>query len=197
MLSKRAQNIQPSPTLAIDSKAKALKAQGVDVISFGAGEPDFDTPENIKDAARNAINTGYTKYCPVGGSPDLKQAIIAKFKKDNNLEYKPEEIIVSCGAKHSLYNLFQTILDKGDELLVPAPYWVSYPDMAGLAEAKTRIIKTKESDNFRLSAEQLRDEISSKTKAIVINSPSNPTGAAYTAEELRSIAEVCVERIYL
>ncbi|MBQ1609327.1 MAG: aminotransferase class I/II-fold pyridoxal phosphate-dependent enzyme, partial [Elusimicrobia bacterium] len=132
-ISKRLQSIKPSPTLAIDAKAKALKAKGVDIISFGTGEPDFDTPQNIKDAAIKAINTGFTKYCPVPGTPDLKDAIIKKFKEDNNLEYAREEVMASCGGKHSLFNLFQTIFDEGDEVIIPAPYWVSYPDMAVLA----------------------------------------------------------------
>lgn len=193
LLSKRAQSIKPSPTLAIDSKAKALKAQGVDIISFGTGEPDFDTPSNIKEAAKKAIDSGFTKYCPVAGTPDIKQAIIAKFKKDNNLEYKAEEIIVSCGAKHSLYNLFQAILGRGDELIVPAPYWVSYPDMAYLAEAKVKIVKTREEDGFRMKPEMLEKAVSKKTKALVMNSPSNPTGAAYTAEELKAIGDICVK----
>lgn len=192
-LSTRVQSIKPSPTLAISAKAKALKAKGVDVISFGAGEPDFDTPENIKNAAKAAIDAGFTKYCPVPGTPDLKQAIIAKFKSDNNVEYKPEEIIVSCGAKHSLFNLFQTILNPKDEIIVPAPYWVSYPDMALLAGAKAKIIKTKESNAFKVQPEQLKKAISKKTKAVVINSPSNPTGGTYTADELKELAEICVE----
>jgi hypothetical protein len=185
-LSKRAQSIKPSPTLAIESKAKALKAQGIDVISFGAGEPDFGTPDHIKEAGRQAISAGFTKYCPVAGTPDLKAAIIEKFRRDNGLEYRPEEIIVSCGAKHSLYNLFQAILNPGDELIVPSPYWVSYPDMAYLAGAKVRFVRTKEADGFKMSAEALRAAIRPKTKAVVINSPSNPTGGTYTAAELQA-----------
>jgi aspartate aminotransferase len=193
-LSQRAQNIKPSPTLAIEAKAKALKAQGVDIISFGAGEPDFDTPDNIKNAAQRAITDGFTKYCPVPGTPDLKQAIIEKFAKDNNLSYSSDEIIVSCGAKHSLYNLFQAVFNRGDEVLIPAPYWVSYPDMAALAGAKAKIIKTREEDSFKMTAEQLRKAVGRKTKALVVNSPSNPTGGAYTADELKAIGEVCVEK---
>ena len=194
LLSGRVQKIKPSPTLAIEAKAKALKARGVDIISFGAGEPDCDTPDNIKDAARKAIDAGFTKYCPVTGTPDLKAAIIEKFKTDNGLVYTPEEIIVSCGAKHSLYNLFQAVLDKGDELIVPAPYWVSYPDMALLADAKVRIVTTKERDGFKMTPAQLSKAIRKKTKAVVINSPSNPTGSAYTTEELRALAAICIER---
>jgi aspartate aminotransferase len=193
-LSKRVQSVKPSPTLAIDAKAKALKAQGIDVISFGTGEPDFDTPNNIKEAAKKALDSGFTKYCPVAGTPDLKQAIIDKLKKDNNLEYTPAEIIVSCGAKHSLYNLFQAILNPGDQIIVPAPYWVSYPDMALLAGAKAKTVKTVEANGFKLQPEQLRKAITPKTKALVINSPSNPTGSTYTAEELKQIGEICVEK---
>lgn len=193
-LSKRVQSIKPSPTLAIDAKAKALKAQGIDVISFGTGEPDFDTPAHIKEAAKQALDAGFTKYCPVTGTPDLKNAIIAKFKRDNNLEYTQDEIIVSCGAKHSLYNLFQAVLNPGDQIIVPAPYWVSYPDMAALAGAKTKVVKTREADGFKLTAAQLLKAISPKTKMIVINSPSNPTGGTYTADELAALAKICVER---
>jgi aspartate aminotransferase len=192
-LSKRVEKVKPSPTLAIDSKAKALKAQGVDVISFGAGEPDFDTPLNIKEIAKKAIDAGFTKYCPVSGTPDLKQAIISRLKSDNGLEYAPDEIIVSCGAKHSLYNLFQAIFNKGDELLIPAPYWVSYPDMAYLADAKVKVIKTTEKTGFKMTPEQLDKAVSRKSKALVINSPSNPTGCAYTTAELKALGEVCVK----
>jgi aspartate aminotransferase len=193
-LSKRAQNIKPSPTLAIESKAKSLKAAGIDVISFGAGEPDFDTPLAIKEAGREAIAAGFTKYCPVAGTPELKSAIIEKFHRDNGIAYHPAEIIVSCGAKHSLYNLFQAVLNPGDEIIVPAPYWVSYPDMALLAGAKTRIVKTSEADGFKMTADSLRKAIRSKTKALVMNSPSNPTGSAYSADELKAIAQVCLEK---
>ncbi|AKL98706.1 pyridoxal phosphate-dependent aminotransferase [Endomicrobium proavitum] len=192
-LSKRVQAVQPSPTLAIDAKAKALKAQGVDVISFGAGEPDFNTPQNIKDAGIDAINKNFTRYCPVAGTLDLKKAIVNKLKRDNGLEYIPEEIIVSCGAKHSLYNLFQAILDDGDEIIIPAPYWVSYPDMAILAGAKPVIIPADDKNGFKITAQSVQKVITAKTKAIVINSPSNPTGATYSSGELKAIAEVCVK----
>ncbi|MFC1500996.1 pyridoxal phosphate-dependent aminotransferase [Elusimicrobiota bacterium] len=192
-LAKRIQKIKPSPTLAIEAKAKALKAQGIDIISFGAGEPDFDTPDNIKQCAKKAIDEGFTKYCPVPGTPDLKAAIIEKLKRDNNLNYEQNEIIVSCGAKHSLYNLFQAILDKGNEIIIPAPYWVSYPDMAMLSEAKPKIVKTNESNEFKLMPKDLLKAITKKTKAIVINSPSNPTGSAYTKEELEEIGNICVK----
>lgn len=192
-LSKRVQKIKPSPTLAVEGKAKALKAQGIDIISFGAGEPDFETPCNIREAGQKAIASGFTRYCPVGGTPDLKEAIIEKFRTDNQLEYRPEEIIVSCGAKHSLYNIFQAVFDRGDEVIIPAPYWVSYPDMALLAGARAKILRTRESDGFRIRPEQLEKAIGKKTKALVINSPSNPTGSAYTAEELKTIGGICVK----
>jgi aspartate aminotransferase len=190
-ISKRVQSIKPSPTLAIDAKAKALKQQGIAVISFGAGEPDFDTPKNIKDAAICAINSGFTKYCPVAGTLEIKNAIINKLKRDNNLTYAPEEIIVSCGAKHSLYNIFQAIIDDGDEVIIPAPYWVSYPDMVILAGGKPVIIKTSDKTNFKITPENVEKVITSKTKAIIINSPSNPTGCTYSARELKTIAQIC------
>ncbi|MBN1622266.1 MAG: pyridoxal phosphate-dependent aminotransferase [Endomicrobiales bacterium] len=192
-LSNRIQKIKPSATLAITAKAKALKAKGMDIINFGAGEPDFDTPSNIKEAAKRAIDSGFTKYCPVPGTPDLKQAIIDKFKRDNNIEYAQNEIIVSCGAKHSLFNLFQSILNPNDEIIIPAPYWVSYPDMALICDAKPKIVKTRESDSFKMTPEQLKKAITKRTKALIINTPSNPTGCAYNKEELESLAQVCVK----
>jgi len=193
-LSQRAKAIKPSPTLAIDAKAKALKAQGVDVIGFGVGEPDFDTPQNIKDAAIKAIEMGFTKYCPVGGTDDLKDAIIEKLKKDNGLSYERGEIIVSCGAKHSLYNIAMTVLEKGDEVIIPAPYWVSYPDIVALADAKPVIVNTSEKNGFKMTAEEFRKAITPETKAVIINSPSNPTGSSYSRKELEGIAEVAVEK---
>jgi len=192
-ISKRLQSIKPSPTLAIDAKAKALKAKGVDIISFGTGEPDFDTPQNIKDAAINAINSGFTKYCPVSGTPDLKDAIIKKFKEDNNLEYTREEVMVSCGGKHSLFNLFQTIFDEGDEVIIPAPYWVSYPDMAVLAGAVPVFITTSDKNHFKVKPTEIEKVITKKTKAFILNSPSNPTGNTYTKEELKEIADICIK----
>lgn len=192
-ISKRASSIKPSPTLAISAKAKKLKSEGVDIINFGIGEPDFDTPQNIKKAAIDAINNGFTKYCPVAGTVDLKKAIISKLKEDNNLEYLPEEIIVSCGAKHSLYNIFQAIFDPGDEVIIPSPYWVSYPDMAILAGALPVIVSTDDKTNFKVNAKQIEHVITPKTKALILNSPSNPTGNTYTFEELKEIAEVCIE----
>jgi aspartate aminotransferase len=192
-ISKRVLSIKPSSTLAIDAKAKALKQQGVDVINFGVGEPDFDTPINIKEAAITAINAGFTKYCPVAGTPELKNAIINKLKRDNGFTYVPEEIIVSSGAKHSLYNLFQSIIDDGDEVIIPAPYWVSYPDMVILAGGKPVIIHTSDKTNFKVVPENIEKALTSKIKAIIVNSPSNPTGVTYTAEELKAIAQVCVK----
>ena len=192
-LSKRVQTIQPSPTLAIDAKAKKLKSQGIDVISFGTGEPDFDTPQNIKDFAIDAINKGFTKYCPVAGTVELKNAIINKFKKENNLDYTADEIIVSCGAKHSLYNIFQAIFNEGDEVIIPAPYWVSYPDMALLAGAKPVIIKTEDKNSFKINPNTISNVVTNKTKALILNSPSNPTGSTYTREELEKIAKVCID----
>ena len=192
-ISKRLQSIKPSPTLAIDAKAKALKAKGVDIISFGTGEPDFDTPQNIKDAAIKAINTGFTKYCPVSGTPDLKDAIIKKFKEDNNLEYTREQVMVSCGGKHSLFNLFQTIFDEGDEVIIPAPYWVSYPDMAVIAGAVPVFITTSDKNHFKVKPTEIEKVITKKTKAFILNSPSNPTGNTYTKEELEEIANICIK----
>jgi aspartate aminotransferase len=192
-ISKRGLSIKPSPTLVIDAKAKALKQQGVDVINFGVGEPDFDTPKNIKEAAITAINAGFTKYCPVAGTPELKDAIINKLKRDNGLTYAPEEIIVSSGAKHSLYNLFQSTINDGDEVIILAPYWVSYTDMIILAGGKPVIIHTSDKSNFKVIPENIEKALTSKTKAIIINSPSNPTGVTYTAKELKTIAQVCVK----
>jgi aspartate aminotransferase len=193
MISKRVKSIKPSPTLVIDAKAKQLKQQGENIINFGPGEPDFDTPQHIKEAAIKAINDGYTKYLPVGGTPELKNAICDKLKRDNNLDYLPQEIIVSCGAKHSIYNLFQTIIDEGDEIIIPAPFWVSYTDMVVLAGGKPVIINAQDKTGFKIIPEQVEAAISKNTKAIIINSPSNPTGAAYSAEELAAIAQVCLK----
>ncbi len=194
MLSMRAKDIKPSPTLAIDSRAKAMKAQGIDVISFGVGEPDFDTPENIKEAAIKAIKDGFTKYTPVGGTDKLKDAIIGKLEKDNGLKYERAEILVSCGAKHSLFNAMQALLDPGDEMIIPAPYWVSYPEQATLAGAKPVFIKTLEADRFLLDPAAFEKAITKKTKALVLNSPSNPTGFSYGKEALARIAQIAVER---
>jgi aspartate aminotransferase len=192
ILSNRAKSLKPSPTLAINAKAKSMQAQGIQVVSFGAGEPDFDTPENIKQAAKKAIDEGFTKYTPVGGIDELKDAIINKFKKDNQLTYKRSEILVSCGGKHSFYNLAQAIFDQGDEVIVPAPYWVSYPPMVALANGTPVIVETTEKNEFKITSEELKKAITPKTKALVINSPSNPTGSTYSKKELEKIAEIAI-----
>ena len=192
-LSKRAQKIKPSPTLAITAKAKAMRAQGIDVISFGAGEPDFDTPQHIKDAAIAALQEGFTKYTPVGGIDELKEAICAKLQQDNGVQYQKENILVSCGGKHSFYNVAQAFIDEGDEVIIPAPYWVSYPPMVALAGGKPIIVSTSEEEGFKLLPETLEKAITPNTKALVINSPSNPTGSAYTRKELEKLAEVALQ----
>ena len=191
--SQRIQNVKPSMTLAITAKAQALKEQGKDVIGFGAGEPDFPTPDNIKQAAIEAIRNNDTHYTLVGGTNALKDAIIEKFKRDNNLSYERNQIVVSCGAKHSFYNLAQVLWQEGDEILVPAPYWVSYPDMVTLAGATPVILDTDESTGFKITPGQLQGAVTSKTRALIINSPSNPTGSAYTQAELEALAEVALK----
>ncbi len=193
IISQRAQNIKPSPTLAVTARAAKLRAEGHDIIGLGAGEPDFDTPEHIKAAANEALKQGFTKYTPVDGTADLKQAIIDKFKRENNLEYKPEQIIVSCGAKHSLFNLMQALLNPGDEVIIPSPYWVSYPDMVRLASANPVIIKTSIQEQFKINRDQLRGAITDKTRLVILNSPSNPTGATYTQDELAELAVVLLD----
>ena len=190
---QRIQKIQPSMTLAISAKAQALKEQGIDVIGFGAGEPDFATPENIKRAAIDAIQNNDTHYTLVSGTHALKDAIIAKFDRDNGLSYERNQIVVSCGAKHSFYNLAQVLWDAGDEIIIPAPYWVSYPDMVVLANATPLIINTDASSGFKITAAQLQNAITPKTRAVVLNSPSNPTGSAYTKDELEALAEVVLK----
>lgn len=192
-LSARAERLQPSATLTITAKAKALKSQGVDVIGFGAGEPDFDSPLHVKEAAIRAINEGMTKYTGVGGIDELKDAIIHRLKEDHNLEYEKSEIITSVGAKHTLYNVIQVLFDSGDEVIVPAPYWVSYPEQIRLAEAAPVILDTKESEGFKITPESLKNCINSNTKALILNYPSNPTGATYNEEELRAIVNVAME----
>ncbi|MDD2673004.1 MAG: pyridoxal phosphate-dependent aminotransferase [Syntrophales bacterium] len=192
-LASRMAKIKPSPTLAITAKAQALRAQGRNIIGFGAGEPDFDTPDNIKAAAVDAIRRGFTKYTPVGGTDELKDAIRAKLKRDNGLEYDRSEIVVSCGAKHTLFNLLQVLFEEGDEVLIPSPCWVSYPDMVLLSGATPVILETKESEGFKADPGLLRSKIGAKTRAIILNSPSNPTGAAYTREELSALASVILE----
>jgi aspartate aminotransferase len=193
-LSARINSIKPSPTLAITMKANALRAEGRDVIGFGAGEPDFDTPDNVKKAAIQAIEEGFTKYTPVGGIDELKDAIIGKLNRDNKLNYTRAQIVVSCGAKHTLYNLAQVLFEEGDEVIIPSPYWVSYPDIVILTGAKPVILKTNASDGFKIGSGQLAEAINPRTKAVIINSPSNPTGAVYTQAELMELAEVFVKK---
>lgn len=190
LLSKRITAIKPSATLAITAKANELKAQGIDIISMASGEPDFDTPPHIAQAGIEAINTGKTRYTAVDGTPSLKQAIIAKFKRDNQLDYKQDEVMVSSGGKQVFYNLCCAILDQGDEVIIPAPYWVSYPDMVLLSDAIPIIVNTTLEAGFKLTAQQLEDAITSNTKLLVLNSPSNPTGAVYSQDELLSLAKV-------
>lgn len=192
-LTQRVQKIKPSPTLAIDAKAKAMKAQGIDVVGFGAGEPDFDTPDHIKQAAIKAIQAGFTKYTAVGGIDELKDALIDKLKKENGLTYSRDEILVSAGGKHSLYNVAQALYEAGDEVIIPAPYWVSYPDQVLLNDAKPVILETTDKTGFKLLPDQLEKAITPKTKAFILNSPSNPTGSAYTKEELKKLADVLVK----
>ncbi len=193
-LSERIKKINPSPTLAITAKARKLKSEGKDVVSFAAGEPDFDTPGPVKAAAIEAINSGFTKYTPTTGIPELKKLICEKFKKDNQLNYIPEQIVVSCGAKHSIFNVMFVLVDKNDEVLIPAPYWVSYPEMVNLCEGIPRFIKTSPENSFKLTADDLNKNISSKTKLLILNSPSNPTGCVYEKDELAKIAEICVSK---
>jgi len=197
VLSIRAGKIKSSPTLAIDARAKAMKAEGVDIVNFGVGEPDFDTPENIKGAAIKAIQDGFTKYTPVGGIDTLKDAIIEKFLRDNSLKYDRDEIIVSCGAKHSLYNIAQALLSPGDEVLIPSPYWVSYPDQILLNDGVPAFVKTFESDLFMIKPESLESHITKKTKALILNSPSNPTGLTYDTKTLERIAEIVLKHTLL
>jgi aspartate aminotransferase len=191
-LAERTKAIKPSPTLAMNAKAKELKSQGIDITNFGVGEPDFDTPDNIKEAAIKAIRDGFTKYTPVGGIDELKVAITEKFKNDNGLEYEKEQILVSCGAKHSLYNIAEALFGRGDEIIIPAPYWVTYPDQVLLNDATPVIISTDEDNNFMIQPEQLSEKVTSRTKALILNSPSNPTGLAYDRSSLEKIAELAI-----
>jgi aspartate aminotransferase len=188
-LADRIKRVKPSPTLAVTARANALKAEGKDIIGLGAGEPDFDTPEHIKQAARVAIEQGMTKYTPVDGTRELKQAIINKFERENGLSYAPEQILVSCGGKQSFYNLCQALLNPGDEVIIPAPYWVSYPDIVLLAGGEPVIVRGSMDQGFNITPEQLEAAITDKTRLVVINSPSNPTGRSYNRAELSSLAE--------
>lgn len=193
-LSRRASQVEESVTLAMTEKANQMRARGVDVISFSAGEPDFDTPEHIKKAALEALAKGYTKYTAATGLPALRKAVAAKFLRDNSLSYDPSQIVVSCGAKHSIYNVLQAVLEEGDEAIIPAPYWVSYPEMVKCAGASPVIVPTTEAEGFKLRPDRLRAAVTPRTKLLILCSPSNPTGAVYTAEELRALADVAVEK---
>ncbi|MBU5466616.1 pyridoxal phosphate-dependent aminotransferase [Virgibacillus sp. MSJ-26] len=192
-LASRVKSLTPSPTLEISAKAQQLKKEGYDVIGLGVGEPDFNTPNFIIEAAKLAMDEGKTKYTPSSGIPELKQAISKKLKQDNNLLYNPEEIIVTTGAKYALYTLFQVLLNKGDEVIVPAPYWVSYPEQIKLAGGEPVVVETSEASQFKLTPEQLESQITEKTKALIINSPSNPTGMMYDEKELLAIGEICLK----
>jgi len=192
-LASRVSQLTPSLTLAIDSKAKALRAEGIEIFSFGAGEPDFDTPEHIKAAAIEALNAGFTKYTPSSGMPELRTAISEKFKRDNSLDYKPSEIIVSNGAKQSCFNAIMAVCGEGDEVIIPAPYWLSYPDMVRLAGAEPIIVQTTEENDWKMTPQQFEEAMSPRTKMVIINSPGNPTGSVYSKEELRAIVEVAAD----
>ncbi|MCX7723099.1 MAG: pyridoxal phosphate-dependent aminotransferase [Verrucomicrobiae bacterium] len=192
-IAQRALALTPSLTLAIDAKAKQMKADGIDVVGFGAGEPDFDTPQHIKDAAAKALAAGFTKYTPAAGIPELRQAIAEKHRRENGLEYKPSQIIVSCGGKHSCYNVIMATCQEGDEVVIPSPYWLSYPEMVKLAGARPVFIQTTDATEFKVTPEQLRAAITPRTRLFILNSPSNPTGTVYTPEEIKALGDVCVQ----
>jgi aspartate aminotransferase len=194
VLADRLKTLAPSSTLAVQAKARELQRRGIDVVSFGAGEPDFDTPERIKDAAVRAMRRGQTKYTEVGGIPELRAAVCAKFQRDNGLAYEPADVLVSCGAKHTLFNLAVALFDPGDEVLVPSPYWVSYPEQARLVGAVPVAVPTQEATGFDLEPERLRAALTPRTKAIILNSPNNPTGAVFSAASLAAVAQLAVER---
>src|SRR5437588_204967 len=193
-ISHRAVALSPSLTLAIDSKAKQMKAEGQDVVGFGAGEPDFDTPQHIKDAAAKALADGFTKYTPAAGIPELRQAIADKHKRENDLTYKPSQIIVSCGGKHSCYNVILATCEEGDEVIIPAPYWLSYPEMVKLASATPVVVETTDKTEFKVTPEALRRAITPRTRLLILNSPSNPTGSVYTPDEIKALGDICVEK---
>ncbi|MBE5894706.1 MAG: pyridoxal phosphate-dependent aminotransferase [Lachnospiraceae bacterium] len=193
-LSKKSEQVKPSSTLAITAKAKEMKSQGIDVVGFGAGEPDFNTPQNICDAAIKAIGDGFTKYTPASGTNELKEAVCKKFKEFNGLDYAPNQIVISNGGKHSLTNVFDALLNPGDEVIIPAPYWLSYPEMVKLSDGVPVFITGNKEQNYKVSAAQIEAAVTDKTKALVLNTPSNPTGMVYTREELEAIAEVAVRK---
>ncbi|HEX7126356.1 MAG TPA: pyridoxal phosphate-dependent aminotransferase [Thermodesulfobacteriota bacterium] len=193
-LASRIAAVKPSPTIAAENKARELRARGVDVISLTVGEPDFDTPKAVKQAGIRAIEEGFTKYMPTAGTPELRQAVCAKLSRENGVEYRPEQVIVSVGAKHTIYNVLMAVVDPGDEVIIPAPYWVSYPDMVLLAGGRPVIVETTAEQGFKMTAEQLRAAVTPRTKLLILNTPSNPTGAAYTKAELEALAKVVVEK---
>src|SRR5487761_2139532 len=193
-ISRRAAALSPSLTLAIDAKAKQMKADGQDVVGAGAGEPDFDTPQHIKDACAKALAAGFTKYTPAAGIPELRAAIADKHKRENGLTYKPSQIIVSCGGKHSCYNVILATCEEGDEVIIPAPYWLSYPEMVKLAGARPVILRTTDTTEFKVTVAQLRTAITPNTRLFILNSPSNPTGSVYTPEETKALGDICVEK---
>ena len=192
-ISNRVDQIKPSATIAVSMKAMELKAQGKDIVSLGFGEPDFDTPQHIREAAIAAIHDGKTRYTPVDGTPELKQAIVNKFRRDNNLNFEPAQVLVSNGAKQSLFNLLVAVLNRGDEVIVPAPYWVSYPDMVKLADADPVILSAKPEHNYKITARELKNTLNENTRLIILNSPSNPTGKVYTEREYRALGDVLIE----
>jgi aspartate aminotransferase len=194
ILAERIKKINPSPTLAITSKAKILKSEGKDIVNFAAGEPDFDTPDFVKEVAFEAIRSGFTKYTPTTGIPELKKLICEKFKRENCLDYAPEQIVVSCGAKHSIFNSLFVLVNPNDEVLIPSPYWVSYPEMVSLCDGVVRFIETQAKDNFKIALQDLEKNITARTKILILNSPSNPTGCVYNLEELKEIANLCVKK---
>ena len=189
-ISQRIQSVQPSMTLALTARAKALKAQGVDVISFGSGEPDFDTPDVVKERAIEELRAGNTKYAPASGTPALKQAVADKLRRDQGLDYAPEQIIINCGAKHSCYNIFMTLLDDGDEVILPAPYWLTYPEQIAMAGGRSVVLETGAAQGFKITPEQLEGALTDRTVALLLNSPNNPSGIVYTREELEALAAV-------
>jgi aspartate aminotransferase len=197
-INARIAHVLGSTTLAITARANELKAQGVDVVSFAAGEPDFDTPDHIKEAAVKAINGGFTKYTPSSGTEELRTLICEKLKRDNGLEYKPGQIVVGCGAKHSIFNAVMVLCDAGEEVIIPAPYWVSYPEMVKVAGATPKYIQTTQAANFKITPDQLKAAITPRTKLLILNSPSNPTGSVYSRKELQAIADICVDhKVYV
>src|SRR3990170_7504087 len=194
MLADRLKTLAPSPTLAMQAKAKAMRAQGINVISFGAGEPDFDTPARIKEAAIRALQGGQTKYTEVGGVPELRAAVCHKLKRDQGLDYAPDEVVVSCGAKHTLFNIVMALVNPGDEVLIPSPYWVSYPEQVRLLGGVPVAVPTLESTGFDLDPAELRRAVTPRTKLIILDSPGNPTGAVFSPEALGEVARLAVER---